>query len=178
MGSPHGLLCFNLFLETEVSNYPVFSGEKPSVSAVNFQGLFPACDKYPKLARLILLGLRVPAPLGEPVSNNHHTTVWPASPSSCLSHPHPSPTPSEGCKGDTRANPLGQEAQRRVSSGVLRYPSASPLHFFKVHFIYFERDREQGRDGERQEERESQAGSTLSAEPDAGLDIISREIVT
>lgn len=101
VGSPHGLLCFNLFLETEVSNYPVFSGEKPSVSAVNFQGLFPACDKYPKLARLILPGLRVPAPLGEHVSNNHHMAVWPGA----LALASPTPTPPLPLLKDARDTP-------------------------------------------------------------------------
>ena len=38
---------------------------------------------------------------------------------------------------------------------------------------------EQGRDGERQGERESQAGSALSAqEPDTGLELVNHEIMT
>ena len=46
--------------------------------------------------------------------------------------------------------------------------------------MYFEREgqRKWGRDREREEERESPASSTLSAEPDAGLELMHHEIVT
>ena len=49
-------------------------------------------------------------------------------------------------------------------------------------FIYFEGERERKREqagkGQRERERESQTGSTLSAEPEAGLDLMNHEITT
>ena len=52
--------------------------------------------------------------------------------------------------------------------------------FFNVYFV-FEREREQGRGREREGDTESEAGSRLravSAEPDVGLELRNREIMT
>ena len=48
------------------------------------------------------------------------------------------------------------------------------LLLFLSLFIYFERDRdsESGRGAEREGDRESQVGSTLSMKPDAGLEFM------
>ena len=50
-------------------------------------------------------------------------------------------------------------------------------HFFFKFIFEKERKRERERTGEgqREEDRESQAGSTVSAEPDAGLQLATRE---
>ena len=50
------------------------------------------------------------------------------------------------------------------------------LFFFM--FIYFERECEWGRGTERGRQRESQAGSTLSAKPDVRLKLVNHEIMT
>ena len=49
-------------------------------------------------------------------------------------------------------------------------------HFFKKVFIYFERERE--REGERQRERLPSGICTVTEEPDSGLRVTNREIMT
>ena len=50
---------------------------------------------------------------------------------------------------------------------------------FLIKFIYFERERERKREQGRGRQRESQAGSqAVSAEPNVGLELTNREIMT
>ena len=71
---------------------------------------------------------------------------------------------------------------RIVLIGCLYAPKLTT--FFESLFIYFEREREtdreheQGRGSVRGRERVSQTGCKVSAEPDAGLDLMNHEIMT
>ena len=67
---------------------------------------------------------------------------------------------------------------------VIKVPCKSVFYFFNVYFI-FERERERqdasGLGAEREGDTDSEAGSRLraaSTEPDAGLELMSCEIVT
>lgn len=96
-----GLLCFNFFLEAEISDLCVFSAEESPVSALNFQGYFPACDKYPKPGDGSCRAVHISAPLEKmrAITSSHSCVAcqpWPLS-----------PNPSEGFGGEAGERWLG-----------------------------------------------------------------------
>ena len=69
---------------------------------------------------------------------------------------------------------LGKQFQESVTALTKRIH----LFIYLNLFFFLEREHELGRGAEKEGDRESQAGSTVSTEPNVGLELTSREIMT